>query len=33
MDFLEEKTENVPDYEKTILLLMDHGLTYRPIVQ
>ena len=33
LDFLEEQTENFPDYEKTILLLMDRGLTYHPIVQ
>ena len=44
LDILEEQTENVPDYEKTVLLvaalqlLMDRGLTledlpYRPIVQ
>ncbi len=43
LDILEEQTENVPDYEKTVLLvaalqlLMDQGLTlddlpYRPIV-
>ena len=44
LDILEEQTENVPDYEKTVLLvaalqlLMDQGLTlddlpYHPIVQ